>query len=177
MANYSQISRQDPEHMQGIRLNTYNNPHFRGSRVSRWQRHLTVDEIPTTNEQAVILYTPEAAFKEDRIHVAQTMEVNHINRWVQYTGGATSHMFWLFHRKVIVVKTAWESLRRVRQGQHTRTPPYYNNYDSTLLCKGEYYWFFTLQNRHWYIVPEDSVMQAHYIDLLKRVVTLEEMAK
>jgi hypothetical protein len=73
MPKFSQVSRGRNDginHMQGIYLNVYGSNSFVRPRISRWQSHLDLDEIPTTDEEAVALYTPQVLLDKDRIAVA-----------------------------------------------------------------------------------------------------------
>jgi Zn-finger protein len=73
------------------------------------------------------------------------------------------------------VRTSWQSLLKVVEGNHT-----INNrvtgYKTTLLCRGEFYWFFERQDAEWAFCPLYSIMHENGVEHLKRIVTLEEMA-
>lgn len=179
MAIFSQTARgrkDDIHHMQGIYLNVYSSNSFVRPRISRWQSHLDIDEIPLTDEEAVTLYTPQIVPDKDRIAVTQAITVKQLNRWTEYIGDASSVMLWLKSRKLMTIRTSWQSVLKVLEGRHTQD---YRgaDYKTTLLCKGEFYWFFERwSNREWVFCPLYSMQHEQGVEHLKRLVTLEEMA-
>lgn len=182
MATFSQSARGRNDginHMQGIYLNVYSSNSFVRPRISRWQSHLNLDEIPITDEEAVALYTPQVLLDKDRIAVAQTIIVKKISRWTEYIGDASSVMLWLKSRKLMAVRTSWQSILKVVDGEHSLNDRV-TSYKTALLCRGEFYWFFErlggFERQEWEFCPLSSLMHENGVEHLKRIVTLEEMA-
>lgn len=182
MAKYSRSARgrnDDVHHMQGIYLNVYSSTSFVRPRVSRWQSHLDMNEIPLTDEEAVALYTPKIVPDKDRIAVAQAITIKQINRWTEYIADASSVMLWLKSRKLMTVRTSWQSTVKVLEGRHTQDSRV-SGYKTTLLCRGEFYWFFEraegYERQEWIFCPLSSPSHEQGVEHLKRLVTLEEMA-
>lgn len=76
----------------------------------------------------------------------------------------------------MTVRTSWQSTVKVLEGRHTQdNRP--SNYKTTLLCRGEFYWFFErVDNQEWIFCPLYSFKHEQGVEHLKLLMTLEEMA-